>query len=57
MSKAVKEMRLVCRQLLHLCFCARGLTFGAGEKKSNERAKKFTGKVYGELCQEPEPKT
>lgn len=58
MSKAVKEMRLVCRQLLQLHFCSQGLTFGAplllGRTKEQDE-KVHLQKVYGELCQKPEP--
>lgn len=44
-------MRLVCRQLLHLHFCARKVTlswsFPPGEKKSKEQEEKSPAKCTG----------
>lgn len=51
MSKAAKEMRLVCRQLLHLHFCARGFNLWCslppGEKKSKEQEKIHLQSLWG----------
>lgn len=51
MSKAAKEMRLVCRRLLHLYFCAWGdnlwCSFPPGEKKSKEHEKIHLQSVWG----------
>lgn len=51
MSKAVKEMTLVCRWLLHLYFEAGGdnlwCSFPPGEKKSKEQEKMYLQSIRG----------